>query len=74
MKRYVKIVGGFTLLPVGVALLALPGPGLLVIALGLALLAGEFAWARNLLDRIKYQVERVRRKKSPPEHRDTPAT
>jgi uncharacterized protein (TIGR02611 family) len=73
MKRYAKIVVGFTLLLVGTALLVLPGPGLLVIALGLALLAAEFAWAANLLGRIKQQVEKLRQKKSPPGRPDTPA-
>jgi putative transmembrane protein PGPGW len=52
-KRIVKIVVGCTLLLVGAALLVLPGPGLLVIGLGLALLSAEFVWARRLLDRIK---------------------
>src|SRR3954466_12799830 len=33
----------------GVAMLVLPGPGLVVIALGLALLALEYEWARGLL-------------------------
>jgi hypothetical protein len=45
-----------------------------VIGLGLALLAGEFAWARDLLNRIKHQLEKPRPKKSPPGHRDTPAS
>ena len=74
MKRYAKITGGFVLLVAGVVLLPLPGPGLLVIALGLAVLAREFAWAHNLLNRIKHQVEKLRPKKSPPGHRDTPAS
>ena len=52
-KRIVKIVVGCTLLVVGVALLVLPGPGIIVIGLGLALLSAEFVWARRLLDRIK---------------------
>jgi uncharacterized protein (TIGR02611 family) len=52
-KRVIKVVFGFTLLAVGILLLVLPGPGLVVIALGLALLAGEFVWARRLLDRVK---------------------
>jgi uncharacterized protein (TIGR02611 family) len=52
-KRVIKVVIGFTLLAVGVLLLVLPGPGLVVIAFGLALLAGEFVWARRLLDRVK---------------------
>ena len=51
-------VGG-TLIAVGVALLVLPGPGLLVIALGLALLATEFAWARHVLARSRHHATRV---------------
>jgi Putative transmembrane protein (PGPGW) len=43
----VGLVGG-GLVAAGVALLVLPGPGLVVIGLGLGLLATEFAWARRL--------------------------
>jgi uncharacterized protein (TIGR02611 family) len=56
MKRVVriaKIVGGFLLLAAGIAMIALPGPGWLTVAAGLAILAGEFLWARRLLDRLK---------------------
>jgi uncharacterized protein (TIGR02611 family) len=42
---------GFTIVLVGVAMLVLPGPGLLVIAAGLAMLALEFAWAERVLER-----------------------
>ena len=42
---------GFTVVLVGVAMLVLPGPGLLVIAAGLAMLALEFAWAERVLER-----------------------
>jgi tellurite resistance protein TerC len=52
-KRIIKIVVGCTLLAVGVAMLVLPGPGILVIGLALALLSAEFVWARRLLDRLK---------------------
>ena len=51
--RAAKIVAGFGLLGVGIAMLALPGPGWLTIAAGLAMLAGEFLWARRLMDRLK---------------------
>jgi len=44
---------GFTIILIGVALLVLPGPGTLVIILGLALLGTEFVWARRLLKRVK---------------------
>ena len=46
------IVGG-TLITVGVVLLVLPGPGLVLIALGVAVLATEFAWAEAVLTRMK---------------------
>lgn len=51
-------VGG-TLVAVGVALLVLPGPGLLLIFLGLALLATEFAWARHVLARGRHHATRA---------------
>jgi len=53
IKRLIKIVVGFTVLAAGVAMLVLPGPGWVVIAVALAILAGEFVWARRLLDRLK---------------------
>ena len=60
-KRLVRVVVGFTLLIVGVALLVLPGPGWVTIFLGLALLGAEFAWARRLLDRLKATASHVKR-------------
>ena len=53
MVRIAKIVAGFTLLIAGAAMVVLPGPGWLTIAAGLAILAGEFVWARRMLDRLK---------------------
>ena len=60
-KRFLRIVVGFTLLLVGVLLLVGPGPGWLVILLGLGLLAAEFVWARRLLDSMKEKAMRVRK-------------
>jgi uncharacterized protein (TIGR02611 family) len=60
LMRMVKTVVGFGLLALGVAMLALPGPGWLTIVAGLAVLAEEFLWARRLLDRAKSAVNRVR--------------
>jgi uncharacterized protein (TIGR02611 family) len=48
----VAAVGG-TLIVVGVVLLVLPGPGLVLIALGIAVLASEFAWAESVLRRMR---------------------
>jgi len=52
-KRLLRIVLGFTLLVIGVAMLVLPGPGWLTIGFGLVILAAEFIWARRLLNRLK---------------------
>lgn len=53
MGRVVRIAGGSTLLVAGTAMLVLPGPGLVTIAAGLALLAKDVAWARRASQRIK---------------------
>ncbi len=56
----VSVLGG-ALLILGIVLLPLPGPGLLVIAAGLAVLATEFPWAERLLGRVRDRLARVRR-------------
>jgi tellurite resistance protein TerC len=60
LKVIVTTVVGFTVLAIGVALLVLPGPGLVVIGFGLLILSAEFVWARRALDRLKDGAERVR--------------
>ena len=60
VRRLSRITGGFTLLLIGIVMLVTPGPGWLVILLGLGLLAAEFVWARRLMDRIKREGERMR--------------
>jgi uncharacterized protein (TIGR02611 family) len=59
-KRVVKILIGFTLLALGIVMIATPGPGWLTIMLALGILAAEFVWARRLLDRLKEQGVRIR--------------
>lgn len=59
-KRFLKILFGFTMLALGVVMLVTPGPGWLVIILGLGVLAAEFVWARRLLDRLKEQGDRLK--------------
>jgi uncharacterized protein (TIGR02611 family) len=58
--RITFVMAGFTVLATGIALLVLPGPGLLVIALGLAMLALEFAWAERWLERTLDRLERIK--------------
>lgn len=52
-KRIAVTLLGFSVLAVGVAMLVLPGPGLVVIPAGLAILGLEYAWARAWLKRVK---------------------
>jgi uncharacterized protein (TIGR02611 family) len=51
----IAVVGGAVVLA-GLALCVLPGPGLLTIAAGLAILATEFEWARRLLHRVRQKA------------------
>ncbi|MFI5314116.1 MAG: TerC/Alx family metal homeostasis membrane protein [Myxococcota bacterium] len=52
-RRMIALVVGGTVLLLGVAMLVLPGPGLIVAPAGLAILASEFLWARRLLMRVR---------------------
>ena len=58
-RRYLKIIAGFSLLVLGIAMVVTPGPGSVTILLALGVLAAEFVWARRLLDRLKDQGERL---------------
>jgi tellurite resistance protein TerC len=61
-KRIAVSVIGFTLVALGLVLLVLPGPGLLVVAAGFAVLATEYAWARSALDETKRRTSRAARR------------
>ena len=56
-------VVGFTVLSVGIAMMVLPGPAVVVIPLGLAILATQFVWARRLLDRARTTLAGNKREK-----------
>jgi uncharacterized protein (TIGR02611 family) len=60
--RIFKVTAGFGLLLAGIVMLAIPGPGWLTIAAGLAMLATEFAWARHALEGIKSTTTGWRRR------------
>ena len=47
---------GFAVLAVGLVLLVTPGPGLLVIIAGLAILAHEFTWAARALEKARLRA------------------
>lgn len=55
-RRIVIAVVGGTVVLIGAIMLVTPGPGLIVIPAGLAILAMEFAWARNWLDKLRRKI------------------
>jgi uncharacterized protein (TIGR02611 family) len=61
VRKVVIAVIGTTVLLLGLALIILPGPAFVVIPVGLAILASEFAWARRVIGRGRTFVERARR-------------
>jgi hypothetical protein len=61
MKKFIVALFGGTVLLVGIALLVLPGPGLPIVAAGIAILATEFLWARRALRNAKGAVAKARR-------------
>ena len=60
--RLGRIVAGLLLVVVGIVLSLplVPGPGIVVIAIGVGLLSHEFEWARRLRDWAEAQVHRLR--------------
>lgn len=58
-RRLVIALIGTTVCLLGLAMLVLPGPGLLVIPLGLGILGLEFAFARRWLLRVRESANGV---------------
>ena len=52
-KRVAVTVVGGALVLIGLAMFVLPGPGILVVVLGFAVLGTEYAWAAAALERTK---------------------
>lgn len=59
-RRMAVSVAGFALVAVGIALLVLPGPGLLLIVAGLAVLATEYVWAQRMLNFARTKAGQAR--------------
>lgn len=61
-SRFIRVpfvLVGFTIVLIGLALLVLPGPGLLVMAVGFAMLALEFAWAERVLESTLERMDKT---------------
>ncbi|MBP8130368.1 MAG: PGPGW domain-containing protein [Candidatus Hydrogenedentes bacterium] len=58
-RRLIVLVVGGTVLLAGLAMLLLPGPGVVVTVAGLGVLGTEFLWARRLLRRVRETTGQV---------------
>lgn len=59
-KRLAVSVVGFALVAVGLVMIVTPGPGLIVVIAGLAVLGSEYAWARRALRSARERAARAR--------------
>ncbi|RME98040.1 MAG: hypothetical protein D6773_14965 [Alphaproteobacteria bacterium] len=57
MKKWIVTTVGFGLVVLGIVMLVLPGPGLLAIGGGLAILASRYGWARKLLGKVRHRLQ-----------------
>lgn len=52
-RRIAILTVGSTVLAVGIVMLVAPGPAIVVIPIGLAILGAEFAWAKRWLRKLR---------------------
>jgi uncharacterized protein (TIGR02611 family) len=71
-KLVVGVIGG-TIVLIGIVMIVTPGPAIVVIPLGVAILASEFVWARWLLTHVRGHVERYTNRNRPPADTETRA-
>ena len=57
-RRIAITVVGAAVVAAGLAMLVLPGPGILVVAVGFAILGTEYAWAAAALEKTKKMAEK----------------
>jgi uncharacterized protein (TIGR02611 family) len=56
LVRIARVSAGVVVLLLGIAMLALPGPGLVTIAVGLGLLAADVPFAARLLENVRRRL------------------
>jgi len=62
LRRFLIGTIGFSVLLIGLVMIVLPGPAIIIVPLGFAILASEFAWARRVWRRGTILVSRIRGK------------
>jgi hypothetical protein len=71
LRRFLIGTIGFSVVLIGLVMIVLPGPAILIVPLGFAILASEFAWARRVWRRGTILVSRIRGKPSAKEPLET---
>ncbi|MBS0394420.1 MAG: PGPGW domain-containing protein [Proteobacteria bacterium] len=64
LRRLLVTLAGTAMLLAGVAMIVLPGPAIVAIPAGLAILGLEYAWARRALHRLQAKAARAARTRS----------
>ena len=67
LRRFLIGAIGFSVVLIGLVMIVLPGPAIIIVPLGFAILASEFAWARRVWRRGTILVSRIRGKSVPEE-------
>src|SRR2546421_12238912 len=67
LRRFLIGTIGLGVVLIGLGMVVLPGPAFIVVPLGVAILASEFAWARRVWRRGRILISRVRGKPIPRE-------
>ena len=57
-RRVIIAVAGATVLLLGIVMIVTPGPAIVLIPVGLAILSIEFAWARLWLRKVRAAISR----------------
>jgi Putative transmembrane protein (PGPGW) len=71
LRRFLLGTIGFSVVLIGLVMIVLPGPAIIIVPLGFAILASEFAWARRVWRRGTILVSRIRGKPNPREPVET---
>ena len=64
VRRLVIGVVGGTVLLIGIIMIVTPGPAVVFIPMGLAILASEFVWAQVLLEKVRERIKQAAARKN----------
>jgi uncharacterized protein (TIGR02611 family) len=74
-RKLLVSLAGFPIVILGIILIPLPGPGILVVLLGLFILSLEFDWAKRYIDKVKdwqkRTIEKAQSKKNQTKNKST---